>query len=279
MKTYYIYETTNLCNGKKYIGQHIGEINDAYLGSGVLLKKAILKYGAENFQKRILCVCSSKDELDQKEKEYIAQYDAVNNKNYYNLHEGGNGGNTTAGYTPEQKAALSKKFSELASGENNPMYGKRHSEQSRQKMSIYAKDKRDNSVYQTDEFKEKMSVLTSGKNNGMYGRHHTEESKALMSEHRKGLTVGEKNGMYGKHHTKEARQKMSEAASQRTGAKNSNHKGVNLYSDSDRTILKHHFETIQEALAFVEVKPTNYSGVNRSIKANRPYKGYYWEKI
>ena len=52
MKYYYVYLTTNLINGKKYIGQHYGELDDYYLGSGSILKKAILKYGRKNFKKR-----------------------------------------------------------------------------------------------------------------------------------------------------------------------------------------------------------------------------------
>lgn len=34
---HYIYLTTNLINGKKYIGKHFGTIGDSYLGSGTLL--------------------------------------------------------------------------------------------------------------------------------------------------------------------------------------------------------------------------------------------------
>ena len=34
MKHFYIYITTNLINNKKYIGQHYGELDDSYLGSG-----------------------------------------------------------------------------------------------------------------------------------------------------------------------------------------------------------------------------------------------------
>jgi hypothetical protein len=50
-KRYYIYITTNLINGKQYIGKHYGLINDDYFGSGILLQKALKKYGKENFKK------------------------------------------------------------------------------------------------------------------------------------------------------------------------------------------------------------------------------------
>lgn len=57
---YYIYMTTNLINGKKYIGQHKGKVNDSYLGSGTTITKAIQKYGKENFKKDILCMCATR---------------------------------------------------------------------------------------------------------------------------------------------------------------------------------------------------------------------------
>jgi len=56
MKLYYIYLTTNLINNKKYIGKHFGELEDGYLGSGLLLQRAIEKYGKENFSKQILYI-------------------------------------------------------------------------------------------------------------------------------------------------------------------------------------------------------------------------------
>lgn len=42
---FYIYLTTNLVNGKQYIGQHKGELNDSYFGSGTNITKALIKYG------------------------------------------------------------------------------------------------------------------------------------------------------------------------------------------------------------------------------------------
>ena len=59
MKQYYVYLTTNLINGKKYIGQYYGEVDDNYIGSGSTLKKAINKYGKGNFKKEILYMCNT----------------------------------------------------------------------------------------------------------------------------------------------------------------------------------------------------------------------------
>ena len=88
-KKYFIYLTTNLINGKQYIGQYHGYENDRYLGSGIKLTRAIAKYGKENFNRVILCFCKNQEETDKKEKEIIARYNAVENDNFYNLASGG----------------------------------------------------------------------------------------------------------------------------------------------------------------------------------------------
>ena len=68
---YYIYMTTNLINGMRYIGKHYGEINDSYLGSGSKLKEDIKKFGKINFKKDILYISQSEEENCQKEIEFI----------------------------------------------------------------------------------------------------------------------------------------------------------------------------------------------------------------
>lgn len=56
-KYHIIYKTTNLINGKIYVGMHSTDnLNDGYLGSGWILKQAIKKYGKENFKREVLLV-------------------------------------------------------------------------------------------------------------------------------------------------------------------------------------------------------------------------------
>lgn len=91
----YIYETTCNINGKKYIGMHrwSGEnIDQNYIGSGILLKQAIKKYKRENFSCKILEWCSTKEELSEREKYYISKVKAPINPDYYNVEDGGIGG-------------------------------------------------------------------------------------------------------------------------------------------------------------------------------------------
>lgn len=102
---HYIYQITNLLNDKKYIGKRSCRCSiekDKYMGSGIYLKRAINKYGIENFEKRILEICYEEKELNEKEKYWIKYYDAVNNKNYYNIALGGDGGNVRAGFNEER---------------------------------------------------------------------------------------------------------------------------------------------------------------------------------
>ena len=83
-----IYKTTNLINGKIYVGQDRYN-NTNYLGSGTLLKEAIKKYGKENFKKEILEHCVL-EELNDKEMFWISELNSYNRETGYNLTSGGN---------------------------------------------------------------------------------------------------------------------------------------------------------------------------------------------
>ena len=86
----YIYLTTCLVNGKKYIGQSINDRDrNTYLGSGIAFKNALKKYGKDNFVKTILVDnISCLDELNELERDFISKYDCLS-PNGYNLDLGG----------------------------------------------------------------------------------------------------------------------------------------------------------------------------------------------
>ncbi len=88
---HYIYEISNLINGKTYIGQRkYRKESKPYMGSGLLVKKAIKKYGVSNFSKRILVDnVSTQEEADQFEIHFISESKKAG-KAEYNIAKGGN---------------------------------------------------------------------------------------------------------------------------------------------------------------------------------------------
>lgn len=88
----FIYITTNLINGKKYIGQKKFDNKSrwiSYLGSGSHLMKSIKKYGKQNFHRDIVDIGYSGDELNRLEYKWIKDLDAVKSEYFYNKIEGG----------------------------------------------------------------------------------------------------------------------------------------------------------------------------------------------
>lgn len=111
----YVYKTTNLVNGKIYIGKHeVSEYDPKYLGSGKILQLAIQKYGKENFKNEVIFEADSIEDLNMNEKLIISQYFYTDGKNnMYNIALGGDGGNVLYNYTPEEKAAFVEKMTKI----------------------------------------------------------------------------------------------------------------------------------------------------------------------
>lgn len=129
---HYVYEITNLVNGKKYIGKRSYKSTieeDKYMGSGILISKAIKKYGKENFRKDILEICDSEELAFERERYWIKHYNAVESREFYNIKDGGEGNTredalrNLAKLTPEQIKERSRKLSIANKGKNNSMYG------------------------------------------------------------------------------------------------------------------------------------------------------------
>lgn len=154
-ETWILYQTTNVCNGRIYVGVH--KISDTkhsrrYLGSGTILKPAIEKYGRKNFTRATLA------EFNNYEEAYLAEADIVNEDflkrpDTYNVKLGGQG---SVGFKP--------------------------TELTRMKMSIANKGR-----VASEEQKLNYSRGQLG-NTKWLGKHHTEESKAKISAANKGHT-------------------------------------------------------------------------------------------
>ena len=92
----FIYITQCKVNGKLYIGQKkLNQGFTTYLGSGTIFKQAVKKYGRDNFERIVLEVAYSQEELDDFEIKYIKLFDASEKYNrdlFYNRALGGHAG-------------------------------------------------------------------------------------------------------------------------------------------------------------------------------------------
>lgn len=97
MKHNIVYKTTNLINGNIYVGKHSQDvcplIFDVYLGSGMVLRNAIIKNGKDNFE-RITLECVSEDLINEREIYWINKLNSTDINVGYNLTFGGTGGDT-----------------------------------------------------------------------------------------------------------------------------------------------------------------------------------------
>lgn len=88
----YIYKTVNLIDNKSYVGlsTHSSEDTKKYLGSGVALRRAVRKYGKNNFKKEILVEGDfNQNLLNELERHYIRLYSPPESKTSYNINPGG----------------------------------------------------------------------------------------------------------------------------------------------------------------------------------------------
>jgi hypothetical protein len=218
-KYHFVYKTVNTVNGKEYIGYHgTDNLDDGYLGSGKLLKRAIEKYGPDSFTREILQFFDKPEDAFEYEKE-IVNRDYVKREDTYNLSVGGN----VCILYGEHNGFYGKKHSpETVSIIREKNQGKKHTDEAKEKISHASKANWENPEYRskmiekftgrvfTEETKQKISKSHTGKV-------FSEETKAKISKAKTeffaNITEEEYSNWYNKTHGEEQRRKRSETLS------------------------------------------------------------------
>jgi group I intron endonuclease len=242
-----VYMHKNKVSGKMYIGitSRPPEVRWGNNGSQYTSTKnpcfhnAIKKYGWDNFEHIILFENLTEQEAKLKEQELIAKYHTCvydNNKMGYNMTFGGEG---LLGHVASEETR--RKMSESKIGEKNSFYGKRHSDEAKQKMSQDRKGK------------------NTGELNPFYGRTHSDQTKQILSEYASERT-GDKNPNYGKHTLK----------GKYTGIKNANAKPIYCY-EMDKI-----YQTITEASNELNVSISAIGKCCNGTYGQDSVKGYHF---
>lgn len=186
----YIYKTTNLINKKYYIGKDSRDKNSKkaqeYLGSGIILQRAINKYGKQYFKKEIIDECDTTYELNYLEQFWINYYHSTNKRIGYNIHTGGQGGDTLT--NNPNIAKIGKKISIKA----KEMWATRNrnvSQETKNKMSVTRKEKKykpNKGRVFTEEWKKNIGKASEGRISWLKGNHQSEETKQKISKSLKG---------------------------------------------------------------------------------------------
>lgn len=162
---YVVYKAINQINGYIYIGitnnfkQRLREHKSCASSNKYKYQSrfynAIRKYGFENFKFDIIEIVENRKKLEEREIYWIEYYNTTNKKIGYNITKGGTGGKTHD-----------------VSGKNNPMYGKRYTEEEKKKIGEYSKGR-----IVSEETKQKISNAL--KNKKKTKEHCENLSKAL----------------------------------------------------------------------------------------------------
>jgi hypothetical protein len=178
-----LYWITNKVNGRFYIGYHKTDNPfDDYMGSGKILKRAVAKYGVENFEKEILAVCDTAAEALGEEEYLVARH--LGDPLCMNLKKGGFGGfdyvnghklNTVG----QQKASRMGTLWSQERLRSDPLYREELARRLVIGRALIDEDARNRAI--------------AAANRSRRGYKHSPESCSLMSAHQ----LGESNSQFG----------------------------------------------------------------------------------
>jgi hypothetical protein len=207
----YVYKFVHKETGKYYIGSHNKpSAGSTYMGSGLIWRKALEKYGPDSFDKEILY---EGDFYRQEEERILKELDAANDPQSYNMKNESLGGS----FPGEKNGMFGKKLtdaekykcgsafrgknrpdhSEKMKGEGNPAFGKNDhswaivslakSNIGKTLEEIYGNEKALQirsklSESQIGISKPHLSVMYKGEGNPFFGKTHTNEAKERISK-------------------------------------------------------------------------------------------------
>jgi group I intron endonuclease len=206
---YKIYLITNLLNYKKYVGITKFSLEERFLQhtkKGFLLTEAIQKYGKQKFSIELIEEVESAERAYELEMFYIQEYN-TKAPNGYNLTDGGDG---IFGWQPtdEYRQECSERVKQLHKNQKIGMYGKKHTKETRQKMSESLKGNQ-NCLGRVLSEETKSKISSSHK-----GKTLSNETKKKISENHHNV-FGENNPMYGRKHSPETIEKIRQKALER----------------------------------------------------------------
>ena len=204
----YIYKTTNLINGKIYIGQHCSnKFDTSYYGSGKKILRALKKYGLNNFNCEIIEWCETREIANEREIFWICKLNSKNNDIGYNITDGGEGWKGGK-HSDETKNKISRTKTGVSP---NRVY--KVSDETKQKISNTLKSKNSTAwnkgIPMRESTKEKLRLANLGKKQSeetiakLKGRQAWNKGSHLSDEEKENLRI--KN--LGKKYSEETKQK------------------------------------------------------------------------
>jgi hypothetical protein len=195
---YYVYKITNTVNGKYYYGVHKSNtpVDNNYLGSGVLINRAIKKHGKESFVKEVVEYFDTLDAAFEYEKNLITP-DLIESNECYNVNIGGKGG-STEGHIKDLTYHKSPKSQEHRDKISKTLTGKSYltEEGRRRKSELLKNNSYKKGVKESEQTKaNKRAAFAKSEKHGANFKNKSPELCKKISEGKKGKKTGADNIM------------------------------------------------------------------------------------
>lgn len=284
-----VYKITNKVNGKYYIGSskdiqkrfnsHITDLDNG-THNNTYLQRSWDKYGKDNFEFTILEE-TSLDDLRNRETYYIKEFDATNHNVGYNML---NDANIGLGVSASDEVRA--KISEACKGTKNGHYGKKHSEETKARISEAKKLKAQQRWLEEKHFCENCGKLMAVKFNrtGRFCSNEcsNEHKSKMQSLHMKGKSkpdgFGEKlsKSLTGRKLSVEHCKHISDNAKQRLSDPSNNPMYGKKHSDKTK-------QKISQTLKSMDIESSRFAGHKHSEESKQKiseslYKTYYHKK-